>query len=189
MGWSFKIRTGAWTDAWRSASRMMLAVALVAPALGGCGSSGFRPLYGSAGLGGADAEAKLAQVSIATIPGKVGQQIRNELIFQSTGGAGEAQQPTMKLEVAIRESVTSALVAIDGDAASQIYNLEASFRLVRISDNSIVMSGTSYGRASFERFKSIFSNVRAREDAETRAAKVVAEDLKARLSARLSNAA
>jgi LPS-assembly lipoprotein len=51
------------------------------------------------------------------------------------------------------------------------------------------MSGTSYGRASFERFNSIFSNVRAREDAETRAAKVVAEDLKARLSAHLAGSA
>jgi len=181
----FKVRIGGF----RSASRVVLAMALVGPLLTACSGSGFRPLYGSAGLGGADAEAKLAQVSVATIPGKVGQQIRNELIFQTTGGGGEAKQPTMKLEVAIRESVTSALVSLDGDSASQIYNLEAKFQLVRLSDNAVVMSGTSYGRASFQRFQSIFSNVRAREDAETRASKVVAEDLKARLSAHLSGSA
>jgi LPS-assembly lipoprotein len=52
----------------------------------------------------------------------------------------------------------------------------------------VVLSGTSYGRASFERNKSIFSNVRAREDAENRAAKVVGEDLKSRLSAHLAGA-
>lgn len=185
MGGSFKVRS----EGWRSASRAVLALVLAAPLLTACGGSGFRPLYGSAGLGGANAEAKLSQVAVSTIPGKVGQQIRNELIFQTTGGGGEAKQPTMKLEVAIRESVTSALVSIDGDSASQIYNLEAKFQLVRLSDNAVVMSGTSYGRASFQRFKSIFSNVRAREDAETRAARTVAEDLKARLSAHLSGAA
>ena len=45
----------------------------------------------------------------APIPGRVGQRIRNELIFQSTGG-GAAQTPTLRLEIAIRESVTSTLV-------------------------------------------------------------------------------
>jgi LPS-assembly lipoprotein len=184
MGVRFKVGTGGW----RSASRAMLALTLAAPLLAGCGNGGFRPLYGASGIG-ANAEAKLAQVSIATIPGRVGQQIRNELIFQATGGGGEVQQPTMKLEVAIRESVTSTLVRTDGDSSSQIYNIEAKFQLVRVTDNTVVMSGTSYGRASFERFNSIFSNVRAREDAETRAAKAVAEDLKARLSAHLAGSA
>ncbi len=95
----------------------------------------------------------------------------------------------LELPYAIRESVTSTLVMIDGDSGGQVYNIEAKFQLVRISDKSVVLSGMSYGRASFERNKSIFSNVRAREDAEDRAAKTVAEDLKARLSAHLSGAA
>jgi LPS-assembly lipoprotein len=174
---------------WRSASRLLLAAAIVAPFLSACGNSGFRPLYGSTGLGGAAADAKLAKVSVNTIPGRVGQQIRNELIFQSTGGGGEVQNPEMRLEVAIRESVTSTLVTQDGDSDGQVFSVEAKFQLIRISDKSVVLSGMSYGRASFERNKSIFSNVRAREDAEDRAAKTVAEDLKARLAAHLGGAA
>ncbi|WP_295557383.1 LPS assembly lipoprotein LptE [uncultured Hyphomicrobium sp.] len=173
---------------WRSASRLVLAAALVAPFLSGCGNSGFRPLYGGAGIG-AQADQKLAKVAVSTIPGRVGQQIRNELIFHATGGGGEVVSPEMRLEVAIRESVTSTLVRIDGDSGGQVYNVEAKFQLVRVSDKSVVLSGTSYGRASFERNTSIFSNVRARDDAEDRAAKVVAEDLKARLSAYLAGAA
>lgn len=187
------VRTGSagdrMGDALRSASRLVLAAALVAPLLAGCGSGGFRPLYGSAGIGGAQANEKLAQISITTIPGRVGQQIRNELIFQATGGGGEVQQPTLRLDVAIRESVTSTLVRIDGDSGSQIFNLEAKFQLIRISDKTVVLSGTSYGRAGFERNKSIFSNVRAREDAENRAAKSVGDDLKSRLSAYLGGSA
>ena len=171
---------------WRLASRLVLVAAVLG--LAGCGASGFRPMYGS--LGGAAADAKMAQVAITIIPGRVGQQIRNELIFQATGGGGEVADPVYRLDVAIRQSVTSTLVKIDGDSSSQIFNLEAKFQLIRVSDKTVVMSGTSYGRAGFERDRnSVFAHVRAREDAENRAAKTVAEDLKVRLSAHLAGSA
>jgi LPS-assembly lipoprotein len=181
---SGSVRAGGW----RSASRLVLAACILAPLLSACGSSGFRPLYGAASLGGAAADQRLAKITYTTIPGRVGQAIRNELIFNSTGG-GAQQDPDMRLEVQIAESVTSTLVRIDGDSSSQIYNLTAKFNLIRISDKQVVFTGTSYARAGFERYTSIFSNVRAREDAENRAAKVIAEDLKARLSAYLAGAA
>jgi LPS-assembly lipoprotein len=173
----------------RAASRLVLAAALVVPFLSACGNGGFKPLYGEASLGGAQADERLSKVQVGIIPGRVGQQIRNELIFHATGGGGEVVNPELRLDVAIRESVTSTLVEIDGNSGGQIYNVEAKFQLVRVSDNTVVLTGTSYGRASFERNKSIFSNVRAREDAEDRAAKTVGEDLKARLSAHLAGGA
>ncbi|HRN88978.1 hypothetical protein [Hyphomicrobium sp.] len=173
----------------RTATRLLLAAALVGPFVAACGNGGFRPLYGSAAFGGAAADERLAEVAVAPIPGRVGQQIRNELIFHATGGGGEVAEPRLRLDVAIRESVTSTLVQSDGDSRGQVFNIEASFRLIQVADNSVVLSGTSYGRAGFERYQSIFSNVRAREDAENRAAKVVGEDLKARLSAYLAGAA
>ena len=174
---------------WRMASRLALVALLVGPVVAGCGNGGFRPLYGSAALGGAAADERLAEVAIGSIPGRVGQRIRNELIFHATGGGGEVQEPKLRLDVAIRESVTSTLVQIDGDSRGQVFNIEARFKLVNIADNSVLLSGTSYGRAGFERYQSIFSNVRARENAEDRAAKVVGEDLKARLSAYLAGTA
>lgn len=181
-----KMRSGreARQAMWRSA--LFVFVLAFAPTLSGC-DAGFRPLYGASGVG-ANVNDKLAQVSITQIPGRVGQRVRNELAFQSTGGT-DAIEPTMRLEIAIRESVTSTLVRKDGDADGQVYNLEAAFSLIRIADNAVVLSGTSYSRAGFERFESIFSNVRAREDAENRAAKTVAEDLKSRLAAFLSRPA
>ena len=51
-----------------------------------------------------------------------------------------------------------------------------------------MLTGRSFGRASFERVQSIFANVRAKEDAENRAAKTVGEELKSRLSIYLANA-
>ena len=130
----------------------------------------------------------LMRFSFGTIPGRVGQKIRNELIFQSTGG-GDALPPEYHLDVAIREQVISTLVRKDGDSQSQVYNLEAKFQLIRVADNAVLLEGTSYGRASFERFDSIYSNVKAREDAENRAARAVAQDIKTRLAAFLSGTA
>jgi LPS-assembly lipoprotein len=183
MGGISKARDGI-----RQRPALLAALVLVAatPLLSACGTSGFRPLYGSSGVGAA-AHEKMAQVEITPIPGRVGQVIRNELIFQTTGG-GNPLPPAYKLDIAIRETVTSTLVRVDGDARSQIYNLDASFKLIRVTDNSVVLQGTSYGRAGFERFTSIFSNVRAREDAENRAARTIGEDLKSRLSAYLASA-
>jgi LPS-assembly lipoprotein len=145
-------------------------------------------MYGGAAVGGAGASEKLAQVDISTIPGRVGQQLRNEFIYQSSGG-GARPEPVYRLEVAVRESLTSTLIDTTGDARAQVYNLDASFKLIRIADSQVVMEGMSYSRAAFDRFNSIYSNVRAREDAETRAAKTIAEDLRTRIGAYVATAA
>jgi LPS-assembly lipoprotein len=122
------------------------------------------------------------------IPGRVGQRIRNELIFQASGG-GELAPPVYRLEVSITESVLSTLVRSDGDALGQVYSLQANFKLINIKTKQVVLTGSSNGRAGFERFQSIYSNVRARDDAENRAARTVADDLKTRVAIYLSGQA
>jgi LPS-assembly lipoprotein len=158
---------------------------LVLPVLGGC-AGGFHPLYGSALINGSAVTERLAAVDVAPIPGRVGQRIRNELIFQTTGG-GTPEPPKYRLDIAIRESVTSMLVAVDGNAGNQIYGIDASYSLVRLSDKKVVATGSSYGRASFDRVSSIFANVEARQDAENRAAESVGEELRTRLLAVLAS--
>jgi LPS-assembly lipoprotein len=166
---------------------LFAAMSAVAGLMGACadGSTGFRPLYASAEMGGSGASERLAAVDVAPIPGRVGQRIRNELIFQTTGG-GTPAPPEYRLDIAIRESLSSTRVKLDGNAAGQVYNLDASYKLVRLSDKVVVAEGKSYSRAGFERMTSIFANVRAREDAENRAAKTLGEELRTRLMAHLS---
>ncbi len=174
----------------RSIIRVALACAAMSMLVAGCGNSGFHPLYATSPLvGGANVAAKLASLEIAPIPGRVGQRLRNEMIYQSTGGGAEALNPIYRLEIAITESITATLVQIDGNSSGSIYNLGAKFKLIRIADKSVVLQGESNGRIMFQRFDSVFSNVRARHDAEDRAASTVADDLKSRLAAFLSNAA
>ena len=78
------------------------------------------------------------------------------------------------------------LVAVDGNAGSQIYSIDATFSLIRLSDKKVVANGTSYGRASFDRVSSIFANVEARKNAEDRAAETVGQEIQTRLLAVLS---
>jgi LPS-assembly lipoprotein len=170
-------------------ARAGLAILGLTALLAGCADgSGFKPLYGTSALGGAGVSEKLAAVDVAPIPGRVGQRLRNEFIYQSTGG-GAPLPPEYRLEIAVRESVSSTLVRIDGDARGQIYNLDASFKLIRMTDKAVVMEGRSYGRAGFERVNSVFANVRAREDAENRAAKTVGEEMRTRVLAYLAQPA
>ena len=171
----------------RSLVRGLSLLLAVAPVLAACGNSGFRPLYGTT-PSGAGLQERLAQLDVATIPGRVGQRIRNELIFQASGG-GELAPPVYRLEVSITESVLSTLVKPDGDALSQVYSLQANFKLINIRTKQVVLTGSSNGRAGFERFQSIYSNVRARDDAENRAARTVADDLKTRVAIYLSGQA
>jgi LPS-assembly lipoprotein len=169
----------------RAPVAVMLGVGVM---LGGCGEGGFRPLNASVGLGGANVDAKLASVLVAPIPGRLGQRVRNELIFDTTGGGAVTTDPTYRLEMAVKETVTSTLVKTDGDALSQVYSVDATFNLIRIADKTVVLKGVSYGRAGFERNPSIFSNVRAQDDAQNRVARTIGMEMRTRLAAFLATA-
>ena len=157
-------------------------------ALGGC-TSGFAPMYAAPELGGSGVSDKLKTVNIATIPGRVGQQIRNELLFASTGGSDERAETRYRMEIAIRERKSQSLVNTSGNALGQVFTLYADFRLIDIADGSVALTGRSTGRAAVQKFSTIYSNVRALRDAQDRAARTVATDLRARLEAFLATAA
>ena len=165
--------------------RPLLAALAVTAAisLAGCG---IQPLYGTT-AGGSRLAAAMAGVDVTPIPGRVGQRVRNELIFENTGGSGQTGT-TYKLDIVIKESLTNELVKISGDAKSQVYELDATFKLIS-NDGRVVLEGKATSRAAYERFETIFSNVRARYDAENRAARTVAESIKVRIAAYLSQAA
>ena len=165
--------------------RPLLAALAVTAAIGlaGCG---IQPLYGTT-AGGSRLASAMAGVDVTPIPGRVGQRVRNELIFENTGGSGQTGT-TYKLDIVIKESLTNELVKISGDAKSQVYQLDATFKLIS-NDGRVVLEGKATSRAPYERFETIFSNVRARYDAENRAARTVAESIKVRIAAYLSQSA
>jgi LPS-assembly lipoprotein len=149
--------------------------------LGGCG---FQPLYGPTASGAQLGEV-MRSVDISLIPGRVGQRIRNELIFVSTGG-GEAAQPKYRLDIAVRESVLNTAVERTGDPKGQIFQLYSQFKLIRLADNKVVLEGTNNARAAYDKADSVFADIRAKRDAEDRSARTISESIRTRIAAYFS---
>ena len=169
----------------RGALKALGLALLIAPALAACGSGGFHPLYGKTESGESMA-AKLAAVDIAKIPGRVGQKIRNELIFGTTGG-DNPETAEYSLAIGITQSLGGVLVQSDGNTTTMVVQIDASFKLVRIKDKKILLDGKSFARAPYQRYQPIYANVRAQHDAEDRAATVIATDIRTRIAAILNS--
>lgn len=169
----------------RSRAFAVVAVAaIVGLGLAGCG---LQPLYGNntTTANGARLSDAMAAVDVQPIPGRVGQKVRNELIFANTGG-GQAAPPRYKLKIALKERDIQQLVQVDGNAQGQVYQLQASYTLVDSANGQVLHQGTAISRAPYTRFQEVFANVRARYDAEDRAAKTVSESIKSQLAAYLA---
>jgi len=169
------------TKTFRRCATQLAALAITGALLAGCG---FQPLYGT-GPSGVQLDDVMRSVSVSPIPGRVGQRVRNELIYSTTGG-GYSDAPRYRLEIAIRESVQDVFVARSGESEGRAYRLIASFKLIRIEDGAELVSGQSVGRAAYDNLDSAFADVRARRDAENRAAESVANDIQTRLATTLS---
>ena len=154
--------------------------------LAGCSDgSGFRPMYASINSD-PKLQEKLANIEIPAIGGKTGQRLRNELLFQNNGGAELTKEPVYRLTILMTESVGATLVNTTGNSASSVFNLDSKFTLIDIKTKKVLLEGTSSTRATFDRDRSVYSNVRASDDAANRAAKTMAEELKMRVAAFLS---
>src|SRR6185312_7928192 len=67
--------------------------------------------------------------------------------------------------------------------------VDATSKLVDSASGKIVLQGKGIARAPYNRFQEIFANIRARYDAENRAARSVADSLRTQVAAFLANAA
>lgn len=162
-------------------------------ALGGC----LQPLHGQRVY---NADSKLAVVSstdemlrsieIVPIGGRVGQQLRNNLIFAFNGGARPTTAPRYRLVIDLNDPTETQTVVdpFTDRAEVETIALDAAFRLVPVGTLDPVFSGNAFGRASYTSTRQRFANLRAARDAEDRAAGVVAEQIRARVSTFLSTA-
>ena len=182
-----------------------LATLVIATAvLGGCGGTMPQPLYGKTASGQQMTDV-MANLDIAIIPGRVGQRVRNDLLFYTTGSGtpAEGRSTEYRLEIALREYNQAVLVSSSGLAGGQVFSLDSTFKVVRIKDNKVVFTANAYARAPFETNKvtdpieaqgastgrSVFGNTRAAFDAQNRASTSLANDIRTRVAAFLSGAA
>jgi LPS-assembly lipoprotein len=150
----------------------------------------FRPLYADvpSPTGAAPLKAQLATIEVKPASNRVDQQVRNNLIFSFTGG-GAAPVPVYSLTITTTDNLQSAVVdPFTSRPTTETYALDASFTLTEIGskDSDAVFTGQAFGRASYDRSRQRFASLRARRDAEDRAAKVVAEQIATQIAAHLA---
>jgi LPS-assembly lipoprotein len=163
----------------------LAAVALVAGAISGC----FRPLYGPTATGEPlkDVLAAIDVQKVATKPNRerIGHYLRSELIFD-LDGSGEPAPKRYKLGLVVRDGLLTPIVdSATGRAVSATLTTDVDYTLTNLDGSQTITKGTASASASYERTAQRFADVRAARDAEIRAAKLIAEQIKVRIAAAL----
>jgi len=172
------------------AGRLIRAVAALglATLLAGC----FQPLYGEQSpVGGPILREQLSAVDIEQIPALKGSdearlavEIRNSLIFDFNGG-GYAPPPTHRLKIQIASTRASVIVDINTSRPDiENYGINAVYTLTEIATGKPVVQGQTFARVSYDipGQQQRYARARGLRDAEGRAAKVIADNIRARLS-------
>jgi len=144
--------------------------------LAGCQA---RPLYQDAN---GETRGALAAISYSEATSRVGLETRNRLIFLTSGGK-ESQTPEYRVELVVSGGVEGILLdeAADTPNAGRAA-IVGTYTLKRISDDTVVKTGRRTGVALFDYPRQEFAKLRAARDAETRAARELAEFIYADLA-------
>lgn len=159
---------------------------LVALALGVLASAcTVQPVYMTI-ANGPNVAADLSAVSIEDVSDRVGQEVRNNLIFAFTGGGNPA---TPRYDLSLRVTSADARLGFERDETAPAYSVTVTvaYQLKEISTGKVILRSLNRGVASYDRSNQAFANQRARIDAENRAAQAVADDIQLRLAAALAS--
>jgi len=177
---------------WRS-NRAALGIRLTAVmALAGLTAGCFQPLYasrtvsGGSGLGTALAQVQIERIDAAngTPEARLAVELQNQLDFELTGGSGLIS-PTHRMKVRMGTSRQSIITDVTtGRVLSEITGIDAYFTLTELATDKVVLNGRTFARVSsdYPGQQQRFARQRARLDAEDRAAKVIAENIRTRLA-------
>jgi LPS-assembly lipoprotein len=164
------------------------AVLAVAALAAGC----FQPLYGERSpTGGPVLRDQLSAVDILQIDApkgtdeaRIAVEIRNALLYDFTGG-GYAAPPTHRLKIMMSSTRASIIVDVNTSRPDiENYGINATYSLTEIATGKVVVTGQTFSRVSYDipGQEQRFARLRGLRDAENRAAKVIADNIRSRLS-------
>ncbi len=168
-----------------SVTKLAAALALMA-VLSACQ---FRPLHQDSSTI-SDGSVNLSSVTVQdNVNTRVGQQVRNRLLFLLNGG--NAPQPTHETRLSVtwfnrQLAAIPAQIAGGGDTTAGTVTVVAKYELFDLSTGKAIARGTRQSAASYDRTGQVFANNRAERDAENRAAKEVAESLRLAIASDLN---
>lgn len=138
------------------------------------------PLNGSRNTSGLTASTQeiLASTSVEPVDTRVAQQVRNELLFGMNGGSLQPNgRYKVKLTVTPVNSNLSVQINTLAPTSSQMA-ITASYQVVERATEKPVTKGSRRAVANYDRTSQSFANERAQRDAENRAAKAVAQQVR-----------
>ncbi|MAZ17580.1 MAG: hypothetical protein CL535_14790 [Ahrensia sp.] len=150
-----------------------------------------QPLYTPTASTGVSSPATLAAIHIPEVKDRVGQQLRNHLIFLLNGGSGQPANADYELELNVSTSSTKLLTinpTNEDEPTAEKVTVTTKYKLVRVSDDTVVSERRVLATASYDVSGQEFANIRAERDAENRAARDAAERLRAVIAADLKRA-
>lgn len=157
-----------------------IAFAACALALQGCQ---VRPLYATA----SPVRSELASVAIDPVETRVGQQVRNELIFLFSGGAGEPARPAYDLTIGVSAAALGVFVSSETDSATAgNMRVTVAYTLRDNATQKVVARGKRVALAAYDLPRQEFAKLRSTRDAEDRAARSAAELVRADVAAALA---
>jgi LPS-assembly lipoprotein len=146
----------------------------------------WKPLYSTNGQVDQNlATSVLSQVSVGPVETRPAQQVRNHLIFLLQGGRDQAQT-RYRLQMRITDT-RNEYAAVEGirDFTAGSITMTASYDLIDTTSNTRVAGGSRFATATYDRTSQSFANERAARDAENRAARELAEQLRLAIAADL----
>ena len=146
-----------------------------------------RPLYGEMSAAHA-VRPELAAIDVKPMPDVIGHYLREELIFNLTGGAPDSKLGPNKYQLIVTTSDETLAAAIDNnesagsrsDAAS--VQVTANYTLNDLKGQKIT-AGTVTASGSIDRLTQRFAALRAVRDAKIRVSKTLADMIETRLAA------
>jgi LPS-assembly lipoprotein len=167
------------------------AIVAAAALTAGC----FQPLYGerpdASGAVAPSIRTALATVEVdqiaapnGTPEARIAVEIRNDVIFQLTGGGG-AGTPAYRL--AMKMTLSKAAMIVDiatGRTEAEIVGIDVTYTLTEVGTKKVVVNSQTFARVSSDvpGLQQRFAHQRAQRDAENRAAQVIAEQIRSRLA-------
>jgi LPS-assembly lipoprotein len=152
----------------------------------------FQPMYAQRPIAGAPSLVDaLAAVDVAQIEAprgtpldRIAVEVRNELLFGITGGSGSAP-PTHRLKIRLVPSNTAVILDVFTNRPEfENFGLDASYTLTEIGSGKNVLASSAAARVTYNvpGQQQRFARARGLRDAESRAAKQIAEQIKSRLA-------
>lgn len=156
-------------------------IGLLAASTAGC----FQPMYAETTAGeGSALRDKLGDIEVVFVDGRIGNEVRNDLIFELTGGAGNPVGAPYRLVLRPTDSATAAVVdPLSGLPEVELASVNVTWLLYDNANPKVPLTqGTAFGKASLDSGYQRFARARAMRDAQNRSAKVVAETIRGQLA-------